>query len=538
MEVDIQLNVKSQQSTIAEKKNQLKSQEQQALNKKQSLLRQIEESKNTKEVERRKLLDKQQDKIEQKRNKYSRRMLDDAKEFSKLQAQKEREHQNFLTAIEKIRQDHKNEILFEEEQHKKEMEYKQTQIDEQQKDYEELIRRNKMTIDQIEEDRDKELKEIHDKNEENKGQVHDMALKSKAELQLIKNKMNDIKAEMEGLQRNINDQNNAVKKQENALKGFNDDMKTLKKQIAEKDAQIGDRETKIYQLKRKTQELEKFKFVLDDRIKELKKEITPKEVETRKLQLETNAKDQALKQFNSLNANLGFIVEDLRFKQENMQAAIKTAKTRMRENESDIRMFKNAVYWVAQNIDDYEKLKMSVLAELKRYVEDNEQKVVVEDSDIQQENKVQMQFLKKSVDALHNKLTREQAEHSKNRIVVMEINQKLITEIGEQGTGLRGSIEQLKYQFNKLGGSKELNKILKKNAEREKMLEYIEQSEKGGTIPSSRSLMPDEHNSQQFDPQLQQEIVAKKQLIEKLRSQIREVQQANQMLAQQHQAQY
>jgi hypothetical protein len=115
MEVDIQLNVKSQQSTIAEKKNQLKSQEQQAQNKKQSLLRQIEESKNTKDVERRKLLDKQQDKIEQKRNKYSKRMLDDAKEFSKLQAQKEREHQNFLTAIEKIKQDHKNEILFEEE---------------------------------------------------------------------------------------------------------------------------------------------------------------------------------------------------------------------------------------------------------------------------------------------------------------------------------------------------------------------------------------------------------------------------------------
>ena len=32
--------------------------------------------------------------------------------------------------------------------------------------------------------------------------------------------MNDIKADMEGLERNINDQNNAVKKQENALKGF------------------------------------------------------------------------------------------------------------------------------------------------------------------------------------------------------------------------------------------------------------------------------------------------------------------------------
>lgn len=97
-------------------------------------MRQIEESKNTKEVERRKLLDKQQEKIEHKRNKYSRKMLEDAKNFSKLQAQKEREHANFQAAIAKIEQEHNNEMNFEKENHKKEMEYKQTQIDEQEKD--------------------------------------------------------------------------------------------------------------------------------------------------------------------------------------------------------------------------------------------------------------------------------------------------------------------------------------------------------------------------------------------------------------------
>lgn len=115
-------------------------------------------------------------------------------------------------------------------------------------------------------------------------------------------------------------------------------------------------------------------------------------------------------------------MEDLRFKQENLQHAIRVANQHIRYNDSYIRAFKNAVYWVTQNIDDYEKLKMSVLAELKGFVEQHDQKVVVEDSDIQQENKVQMQFLKKSVDALHNKLTREQAEHNKNRILVMETN--------------------------------------------------------------------------------------------------------------------
>lgn len=65
---------------------------------------------------------------------------------------------------------------------------------------------------------------------------------------------------------------------------------------------------------------------------------------------------------------------------------------------------------------------MSVIEELKYFVEDHNQKIVVEDSDIQQEQKVQMTFLKKSVEALNNKLQREMAEHERNRISVMETN--------------------------------------------------------------------------------------------------------------------
>lgn len=67
-----------------------------------------------------------------------------------------------------------------------------------------------MTIEQIEQDRDQELKAISEKNNDNKSQVHDMALKSKAELQLIKNKMKDIWDDMAGLKRNIVDQTRAV----------------------------------------------------------------------------------------------------------------------------------------------------------------------------------------------------------------------------------------------------------------------------------------------------------------------------------------
>ena len=61
--------------------------------------------------------------------------------------------------------------------------------------------------------------------------------------------------------------------------------KKLGSEIVKKDGDIAQNEKKILYLKKKTQELEKFKFVLDYKIKELKKDITPKEVETSNLKL-------------------------------------------------------------------------------------------------------------------------------------------------------------------------------------------------------------------------------------------------------------
>ena len=43
------------------------------------------------------------------------------------------------------------------------------------------------------------------------------------------------------------------------------------------------KEKRIYELKRKNQELEKFKFVLDYKIKELKKQIEPREIEIKEM---------------------------------------------------------------------------------------------------------------------------------------------------------------------------------------------------------------------------------------------------------------
>ena len=86
----------------------------------------------------------------------------------------------------------------------------------------------------------------------------------------------------------------------------------------DKDTTIGELEKKIYSLKKKTQELEKFKFVLDYKIKELKRDIGPRELEIQKLNEQTNKMRQELKHFNRVNQNLALIVDDLRMRQEGL----------------------------------------------------------------------------------------------------------------------------------------------------------------------------------------------------------------------------
>ena len=79
--VEKQLSVKKQLDKIHHLEEDMKSNKLQADNKQESLKRQIEEAINSRENERRRLLDRQQEVIEEKRNEYSAKMLEDAARF-------------------------------------------------------------------------------------------------------------------------------------------------------------------------------------------------------------------------------------------------------------------------------------------------------------------------------------------------------------------------------------------------------------------------------------------------------------------------
>ena len=79
--VEKQLSVKKQLDKILQLREEMKSNKLNQENKQESLKRQIEEAINSRENERRRLLDRQQEVIEEKRNEYSAKMLEDAARF-------------------------------------------------------------------------------------------------------------------------------------------------------------------------------------------------------------------------------------------------------------------------------------------------------------------------------------------------------------------------------------------------------------------------------------------------------------------------
>merc|ERR1711881_239999 len=90
-----------------------------------------------------------------------------------------------------------------------------------------------------------------------------------------------------------------MEKLETIIKGYEKDMQALRKEIQERDETINEKEKRIYDLKKKNQELEKFKFVLDYKIKELKKQIEPHVNEIKLNKEQINEMEAELERFQN-----------------------------------------------------------------------------------------------------------------------------------------------------------------------------------------------------------------------------------------------
>jgi chromosome segregation ATPase len=92
---------------------------------------------------------------------------------------------------------------------------------------------------------------------------------------------------------------------------------------------LEEKKKRIMELKKKIQELEKFKFVLNYKIKELKREIGPSSIQILKLNEQVSKMKSELKHFDRVNKNLVLIVEDMRMRQEGLKKELSVMTKRL-----------------------------------------------------------------------------------------------------------------------------------------------------------------------------------------------------------------
>lgn len=139
-------------------------------------------------------------------------------------------------------------------------------------------------------------------------------------------------------------------------------------EIADREVTLKEKFARIQDLRKKIQELEKFKFVLDYKIKELKREIGPREIQIKKLKEQVNKMRSEYKHFTRVNANLALIVEDLRLRQEGLTNEVRKMRTVL-ENQDEVKnKFREDLQEMLNTCTTDKKLKVGVIGLHKRWV--------------------------------------------------------------------------------------------------------------------------------------------------------------------------
>ena len=174
-------------------------------------------------------------------------------------------------------------------------------------------------------------------------------------------------------------------------------------ELKERQTTIADKEVKIDDLNKRTMELEKFKFVLDYKIKELKHKIGPREKKIQGLNEKKTIMQNEVKHFEVVNKNLSLIVQDLKDKLEGLQMEQKKIQDQIQAQINQKQQFQDDVYDAVKNyLTDYKKLKKAIVKLHKMYVKEEFNKNnVTNEADLTHQHNNQRKYLENSLD--HNR---------------------------------------------------------------------------------------------------------------------------------------
>ena len=222
-----------------------------------------------------------------------------------------------------------------------------------------------------------------------------------------------------------------------------------KKEIREREETITDKEKRIFDLKKKNQELEKFRFVLDYKIKELKLQIVPRETEISTMRKQIEEMDMELEQYNKSNEALNLMIKELKLKLDGLNREYITQCERHTCSVRIISRFQRDLRDLWTTRTQLVTLKATVIALYRLYVQDDnpggasgDNSAPSKGEDPQVVYNRDREQLERSLDALRRALKTDAKAHKNDMSKMVRENVVLTNQLND----LRKNYMQLKLQ--------------------------------------------------------------------------------------------
>jgi len=372
---------------------------------------------------------------------FQQKMLVEVQRFQKLAQDLDREKQEWETQHSQLFQAHENVIDSMKHDFEKQQRANWEERDRIIKEKEQAFKHHHETLAQLEQDADREIEELKEMYEEKLAQEKDEKVRLRGQAGIHRKHHDDLKRQMQKKQDDVRKEEERNRKNEERIGALLKDKESNEKEIKERDKTITDKETRIYDLKKQNQELEKFKFVLDYKIKELKAQIDPKNDDIASMLTQIQAMEGELDDYMRKNKQLALDISQLQMKQRALQEEIKSQKKRLRDDLALIKRFKLDLSECMECIQEPKQLKEAVANLYRKYVQSGVKKLDL-DTDMQKEYNRQRDYLEKSVDSLKRKLQKDSEAHRTDNMRIMQENVQLIREIND----LRREINVLKHE--------------------------------------------------------------------------------------------
>ncbi|XP_061115383.1 cilia- and flagella-associated protein 57-like [Conger conger] len=302
----------------------------------------------------------------------------------------------------------------------------------------------------IEEDSDREILDIRCKYEHKLHEEQTIATEYRDETGIMRKKASHVQKEMNNKNTDIEKLKLELLKRQNIIDALKKDILGFKNEIKLRNSNIEEKEKSISDLRKQTTELDKSKFLMDYKIKELLNKVEPNEKIIEEMKEQIQEMEGELDRFKRENTKMKLIISELKVKLKVSDTDKRREMQRLSNFLSRMWSFKSDLHHCMEFIQDPKRLKEGILKLHSTYLEPSDVEFIQRlESDMQENVHKALcereDIARNAINSLKGQLARENEAHQRG---AKQKNQENAALIAEMNT-LRYNLKILEDQLHK-----------------------------------------------------------------------------------------